>query len=271
MLYNVEKGKQGGKAVVAKERQMRICDLLTAENAVRIADLAEMFQVTAETIRRDLMALEKAGLLQRTHGGALSLARMAHIKDYTQRQGETQEQKRALAACAAAHIQEEDTVLIDAGTTALALARLLPGRFRRLTVATYSLDVAQALKDAPGIDMILCGGYYLGAENACWGDFALDTLRRLHADKAFLCPSCVSLAGGITDYLYELLPLQRAYLQGADRVFILADSSKFEKTARLQITPLAADYPLITDDSLPEEIFTLYQEKGLQIIRGRAQ
>ena len=88
--------------MVAKERQMRICDLLTAENAVRIADLAEMFQVTAETIRRDLMALEKAGLLQRTHGGALSLARMAHIKDYTQRQGEAQEQKRALAACAAA-------------------------------------------------------------------------------------------------------------------------------------------------------------------------
>ena len=65
--------------------------------------------------------------------------------------------------------------------------------------------------------------------------------------------------------------MQRAYLQGADQVFILADSSKFEKTARLQITPLAADYPLITDDSLPEEIFTLYQEKGLQIIRGSAQ
>lgn len=96
-------------------------------------------------------------------------------------------------------------------------------------------------------------------------------LQRLHADKAFLCPSAVSLSGGITDYSYQLLPLQKAFLGMADRVFILADSSKFEKTARLQIAALSPEYTLITDSALSPDICALYHKKSLSILRGKTQ
>lgn len=255
--------------MVARERQMQICDLLSINNAVQIADLAVLFGVSSETIRRDLLALEKGGLLHRTHGGAISLSRMAHGKDYAQRLNERLPQKRALAACAAEQIQEGDTVAVDSGTTAAELARCLPGRFERLTVVTHSFDVAQALKGARGIELILLGGYFLPEENACWGDFAVETAGRLHADKAFLCPSCVSLSAGATDYAYQLLPVQRAYLRMADRAYYLADSSKFEKAARLQIAPLSPDDVLITDGALPPEICELYRKSNIRIVRGR--
>ena len=84
--------------MVARERQMQICDLLSINNAVQIADLAALFGVSSETIRRDLLALEKGGLLHRTHGGAISLSRMAHGKDYAQRLNERLPQKRWHAA-----------------------------------------------------------------------------------------------------------------------------------------------------------------------------
>ena len=92
---------------------------------------------------------------------------------------------------------------------------------------------------------------------------------RLHADKAFLCPSCVSLSAGATDYAYQLLPVQRAYLRMADRAYYLADSSKFEKAARLQIAPLSPDDVLITDGALPPEICELYRKSNIRIVRGR--
>lgn len=257
--------------MVAEERQMQICDLLSARNAVQIGELGAQFQVSAETIRRDLLALEQKGLLRRTHGGAVSLSRMAHAKNYAQRQEEFQPQKQELAQTALSMLQDGDTITLDSGTTATQLARLLPGRFRELTVITYAMDVAQELKNAPGIHLILTGGYYLAEENACWGDFSLSVLQRLHADKAFLCPSAVSLSGGITDYSYQLLPLQKAYLGMADRVFILADSSKFEKTARLQISALSPEHTLITDSALSLDICALYRKKSLSILRGKTQ
>lgn len=257
--------------MVAEERQMQICDQLNARNAVQISELAALFQVSAETIRRDLQALEKQGLLRRTHGGAVSLSRMAHGKDYAQRAGEFQPQKQELAQIAAAQIRQGDTIVLDSGTTAVALARLLPGRFRDLTVITYAIDVAQELRNAAGVRLILTGGYYLPEENACWGELALETLRQLHADKAFICPSGISLSGGITDFSYQLLPLQKASLAMADRALLLADSSKFEQTARLQLAALSPEYTLITDSALSEDIRALYHKKNISILNGRGK
>lgn len=255
--------------MVAEERQMRICDQLATQNAVQISDLSAQFHVSAETIRRDLLELEKRGLLRRTHGGAVSLSRMAHAKKYAQRLAEYQPQKQELARYAAMQICDGDTIALDAGTTAIELARVLPGMFQELTVITHSLDVAEMLRRATGIQLILCGGYYWAEEGAFFGDYPLNMLRQLHADKAFLCPSAISLTAGITDSAYQLLPLQRAYLTLADQVYFLADSSKFEKVARLQITPLLPEHWLITDAALADDIAALYHKRNIRILRGK--
>lgn len=255
----------------AEERRIRICEMLNEKNTVQLGELAALFQTSTETIRRDLLDLERKGCLQRIHGGAISVSRMVRVKELSQRISEFQDRKRELSGYAAEMIQEGDTIAVDSGSTAIAFIREVAGRFGNLTVVTHSLDVTEILRNFPDIQTILCGGRYLPAENAFYGDFTLDMLNRLHVDKAFLFPSAISVRGGIMDYNYELLQIQRNYLKISDRIFFLADSSKFEKSARLKLDDLHPEYTVVTDSFLSDEVFSFYEENNVKIIRGKEQ
>ena len=228
--------------------------------------LIETFGVSIETIRRDLLHMERSGLLNRVHGGAVSVGEMKPYNALKQRNLEHSSQKQEAADKAAQLVREGDIIGIDAGSTAVFLAEALKARFSKLTIVTYSLDVFEILKDHEEFSVILCGGHYLKSENAFIGPMALKMLEDLHVQKAFIFPSAVSLEFGICDYQQDIYLLQHKMIQNSGCAYILADSSKFEKKALLKLDDMKPEYCYITDDLLSEELRKVYVENSIRVV-----
>lgn len=248
----------------AKERQNLICAMLRKNGAVTTAGLVEHFGVSIETIRRDLLVLERSGQLTRVHGGAVTSGDMQPFPTLQQRNQTQYDQKRALSQAAAECIREGDIIAIDSGSTAKVFAEVLLSTFRELTVVTYCLDVFELLCDR--FQVILCSGHYIKEERAFYGSLTQETLAKLHVQKGFLFPSAISLEHGICDHQPQIWPLQKQLLLSGDEIFVLADSSKFEKKALYQIAPMREEYRYISDSALPETLKQLYRENGIHIV-----
>lgn len=254
----------------AKERQALISGMVKKDGAVTTGALVEKLGVSVETVRRDLLELEKRGSLTRVHGGAVAAGDMQPPMELPQRNLAQSRQKQELSAVAAEFVNEGDIIAVDSGSTAIHFAQGLKERFSALTVVTHSRDVFDLLCDHGDFTVILCSGHYLRAERAFYGPLVLDGLQKLHVQKAFLFPSAISLEGGICDYQQDLCLVQKQLMAAAETVLILADSSKFEKKALLQLSPIKTDYIYITDRDLPEDIRRLYGKNGIQLRNGGA-
>lgn len=250
----------------AKERQDIIYKMVQKDGAVTTNTLIETFDVSIETIRRDLLYMERCGLLNRVHGGAVSAGDMKAFQVLKQRNLENSDLKRTVAEKAAAFVREGDIIGVDAGSTTLLLAEALKDRYSKLTVVTYSLDVFEILKDHGEFEVILCGGHYLKQENAFYGPMTLKMLECLHVQKAFICPSAVSMEFGICDYQQEFYATQCKMIENSGSTYILADSSKFEKKALLKLDDMRPEYCYVTDDLLSEELRKVYIENNIKIV-----
>lgn len=245
------------------ERQQHITNRIRQNGKVTISELISLFGVSAETIRKDLLFLEQEGILKRTHGGAVT----GLIHPLSLRKQERVAQKTELCQTALSFIRDGDTIALDSGSTSLELAKLLTLHFSSLTVVTHSLEVFHFLCSNSLFRLILCGGSYIREEAAFAGHLTEEAVRRVHTQKAFLCPSGISPEKGITDYLESFIPIQKAYLDQADQVFILADSEKFEHTALIKLDEARTEYTYITDSGLKDEIYDRYREKNILIQR----
>ena len=161
----------------ANERRNKILELLSRRSSVTVTELTGLFQVSLETIRRDLEYLEQQGALKRVHGGALSMNRMQSYTGLSERSTEHQPEKRQIARAALSHIHEGERIALDAGSTTSELAHLLCDSFQELTIVTASLPIFEILSEKPGFQVILTGGFYLPGEKAFYGHLALDTIR----------------------------------------------------------------------------------------------
>lgn len=251
----------------ANERRVKIAELVASQQSVTVSELMKRFDVSIETIRRDLECLEKQRVLSRVHGGAITVKKMQRFTQLSQRVSENRELKRQLSQTAAGLIAEGDRIALDSGSTAIELAQVLRERFHELTVVTNSPEVLELLYPAESFHLIQAGGFFLKSENAFYGHLTTDTLRGLHVAKSLIFPSAVSLQYGIGCYVPELLEVQRAFMDISDEVIVLADSSKFETTAALKLCGLSSVHRLVTDSRLPDAIHRRYLEKGIQILR----
>lgn len=252
--------------LIANIRHGEICELLKKQRAVTTASLAEKFGVSVETIRKDLMLLEKEARLVRVHGGAvLRSADKPYVK-LSRRMESMQREKTEISRLAAALVENGDTVLIDAGSTAAAFAAELMQKLHSLTVITHSLDVFQRLCGYKDFEVILCGGEFLKSENLFYGDFAEHTLENVHARKAFIFPSALSLKSGICDADSRIARMQRKLISASDEVIVVADSSKLERSALIKVSDMSPAFLYITDSGLPPEIKELYQSNEIKVI-----
>ena len=251
--------------ILAKERQRHIEEFLRKDGAVNTSKLVEEFQVSIETVRRDFLAMEQAGILNRVHGGAVAVGGMQTFHELQTRNEEHSSGKQELAGYACQFIQEGDYLALDAGSTSPHLAEMLKRKYNRLTVVTYSSDVYEILRDNPGIQVILCGGYYMPGERAFYGSFTLEMLNKLHVQKAFICPSAISLEHGICDFQQDIYLLQQKLLEISDHIYILADSSKYEKRGLLKLDEMNPEYHYITDSGLSPELKRIYLENQMQV------
>ncbi len=250
----------------AKERQDKIYEIIKNNGAVTTSALVQLFGVSIETVRRDLLEMERHGLLSRVHGGAVAAGDMKPYLNLNERNKEFTEQKRFLALKASEFISDGDIVGIDSGSTAISFSEILKEKFSNLTVITNSLDVFNILNNS--FFVILCGGYYLPNEKAFYGSLALRMLNNLHMQKAFIFPSAVSLEFGICDYQKDLNQIQEQMIKSSDEVFILADSSKFEKKALLKLDSMKPEYRYITDCNINSELKKLYKEHNINLYIG---
>lgn len=252
----------------ANERQNKIYELIQRNGAVTTSSLVNTFGVSIETIRRDLLSLENQGKLSRVHGGAVEKISMKPMHSLKQRNEEYSDQKHNLSVKASEFIAEEDIIAIDTGSTAILFAEVIKERFSRLTVITHSLDVFNILCSHKDFSVILCGGHFLQSENAFCGFLTLNMIDTLHINKAFIFPSAVSLEYGICDYHRDLYQIQKKFIQSSDDIYILADSTKFEKKALLKLDDMKDNYKYITDYKLSEDLKNLYKENNIKIYTG---
>lgn len=254
--------------MLAKERENQIVSMIQESGAVTTSKLVSFFGVSIETIRKDLLSLENQGKLARVHGGAVLKGDMKPYLDLKERNKEFSEEKRALSIKACEFINEGDIISIDCGSTAIIFAQVIKEKFNSLTVVTNSAEVFQILKDCKNFKLILCGGYYSPSESSFCGGFTLDMLNNIHVQKGFIFPRAISFKYGLCDYDKDVSQIQKKLIEISDEVFILADSSKYEKQALLKIDDMKKEYFYITDSSLNAETQKLYLENDLKIFLG---
>ena len=253
----------------ANERQNAIVSMLQADGAVTVGHLTQVFHVSLETIRRDLLALEKQNVLQRVHGGAVLPGKMTPISRLEDRIEENKDGKLELSRTAANLVDDGDVIYIDSGATARYFARALAAKKTRLTVVTNSQDVFQLLHDKDGFSVILCGGHYMKEERVFYGYLTQESLRQLYVDKAFIAPSTLSLQSGAGDFSQELVILQKLAMSRCNKAYLLADSQKFERSALYKCCDLDASVTIVTDSGLSQQLRRVYEEKGIHIITGK--
>ena len=244
--------RSGVVPMLAVERRRRILTSLERSPAITTDEFAAELGVSPETVRRDLIELERRGMLRRVHGGAASLARLAPEESaYSDRVLEQSEAKRAIGAAAAALVVPGQTVVIDVGTTSLEVARALPHALHA-TIATPSLLVAAELSTRPNVQVLAAGGRVRPGDLACSGAETIDFFRDLHAEIAFLGSGAVSPAVGLTDYHRDEVPTKRVIIANAEQVFVLADSSKFDRSAPYRVCDLSDLDGIVTDLPFPD-------------------
>lgn len=250
----------------AVERQEIICQILMQKGSVSLSELTKKFAVSVETVRRDLLILERRGKLHRIHGGAVTCTGVKERKTLSARMDEYEKEKKELAAYACTLVKEGDFIAVDGGSTALQFCCALVGNFSSLTVIVHSTDAFDVLRQNSGFQLILAGGSYNREERSFVGSSTVEMIRKYHVSKCFLAPDAVSLTYGLTVYQDALAEVERTYIGIADQTVVLANSQKFEQNAFLRVTEVKESFLYVTDSALPEVIRQAYREQGLEII-----
>jgi len=253
--------------MLANERHNIIYKMIQKDGAVTTAKLMELFDISIETVRRDLLAMEKANLLKRVHGGAVAEGEIKKLPPLDVRKTENVKLKQEVVKNALQFINEGDTIALTGGSTAMLFVAELKKHFSKLTVAVFSLDLFDLLRDGNNFELILCGGHYNRSDgNFFHGIFVHDILEKIGINKAFIFPASISLASGIRGSSSDYALCVRKMIESATETYVLSDSTKFEKKIGIRYSDMQKDFTYITDSALPKELQKLYKENGIKII-----
>lgn len=235
------------------QRQLHLASILAETDAVALDTLARRFGVSTQTIRRDLDALERQGLVRRTFGGAITREAL-HLSEpaFVAREQEQAEAKGVIARAALAHLRSGESLFIDASTTALALARLLPDDWEGDVVVT-ALPAAMEMARRPRVRLMVVGGEFRHSSRSFSGTLAEEALQRLCVATALISARAVHPQRGLMEAHAGEATLKRIVLTHANRVLALVDSSKLGGTALHYVAPLTSVSVLITDSHAPTE------------------
>lgn len=250
-----------------EERQQAIASLVMAQGRASVTELAQAYDVTTETVRRDLAVLDKAGVLRRVHGGAVPV-RALHLVEpgVGERDVTRAEHKDAIAAAATEFFPLSGaTVLLDAGTTTMRIAAQLPTD-RPLVVVTNSVPIAARLATMPTVTLQLLGGRVRGLTQAAVGEQTLQVLDTLRFDIAFIGTNAISVRHGLSTPDSEEAAVKRAMVRAANYVVVAADSSKVGREDFVSFAPLSSVDTLITDPEISSEATAELHEQGVEVI-----
>ncbi|MFD6417764.1 DeoR/GlpR family DNA-binding transcription regulator [Streptomyces sp. NPDC060194] len=236
----------------AAERRQLILEMVRANGAVSLRELARVVQTSEVTVRRDVRALEAEGLLDRRHGGAVLPGGFTRESGFPQKSHLATAEKTAIADLAAGLVEEGEAIVVGAGTTTQELARRL-ARVPGLTVVTNSLLVAQALAHANRVEVVMTGGTLRGSNYALVGSGAEQSLHGLRVSRAFLSGSGLTAERGLSTSNMLSASVDRALVQAAAEVVVLADHGKLGTDTMFQTVPTELITRLVTDEPAPHD------------------
>jgi DeoR family transcriptional regulator, fructose operon transcriptional repressor len=251
------------RALYADERKQHVLEALRRDGRVDAAEVAAQLRVTGETVRKDLIHLERQGLLRRVHGGAVPVTHLSYEPSVETRTGFLAEKTR-IAKAALAQLPDRGSVLIDAGSTTAQLVELFPGD-RELTVYTNTLTVAVQLLTRPLVTVYTLGGRVRPVTFAEVDDWAARALAELNVDVAFMGANGIGVDRGLTTPDPAEAATKRRMLSCAERCVLLADHSKVGAVSGMQFGTLRDVALLITDTGLPSEQLAELRGAGLAV------
>ena len=251
----------------AEERQQAVARLVSARGRQSVASLAEEYQVTTETIRRDLSMLERLGLVRRVHGGAVPAGALSGFEPgLAERDQERAEAKERIAVAALSLLPPSGaSLVVDAGSTTVRLAAALPLE-ARYSVWTHAVPVAARLAALPHVDVRLLPGRVRPTTQAAVGPDTVETLGRLRVDLALVGTNALSCAHGLSTPDADEAATKQAMVHCARQVVVLADSTKIGEENTVRFATLAEVDVLVTDADLRPEDRADLERAGIEVV-----
>jgi DeoR family L-fucose operon activator len=247
------------------ERLQKIVDIVNERRSIRVTELSDLFEVTEETIRRDLDKLEAERKLARSHGGAVSIAETPSETPYYEREIVNKEEKRKIAQAAVSFIQPRERILLDASSTAWYMAKLIPDI--PLTVLTNSIKVSMELSTKEKIQVISTGGILSPGSLSWVGPLAVRSLEQYYVNRLFFSCKGARLERGLSDSNELQALVKQQMLAVAESAYLLADHSKFGIQEFSHVAGWdSVDY-VITDERTDTQVVQQLRERAIEVIQ----
>lgn len=242
-------------------RRKKIVDRLDENGSVRVKELSRILNVTEATIRQDLEKLEKKGVLQKVHGGAVLNRPKIDLLAFDRRLSENSDKKNRLGKLAADFVKDNDVIFIDCGTTLYSMHNYLKNK-KNLIVISNSLPIIFQLSNHPGIKTVVVGGEVDTDRKAIYGPIAEKNVEEYHASKAFIGSDGVTLKHGLSSDEIKESVITTKMAENSDEVFLVVTSEKIEREAFIKVAPLGIVDHIITNSDVPQQIQDKYRGKA---------
>lgn len=246
------------------QRQDRIVQLVRENGFATVEEMARQFNVTPQTIRRDINTLDREGKITRHHGGAASSGSTENLA-YARRKALLQTEKKAIAGAAAALVPDNSSLFINIGTTTEQVARALV-LHKKLKIITNNLNIAAITGRNEDFQVMISGGIVRARDNGITGDSAIQFIHRFKADIGIIGISGIDPDGTLLDYDFMEVNVARAIMENAGKVILVADHSKFRRNAMVKLGNLSEIHTLVTDQVPPDSITALMKEEGVKLV-----
>ena len=249
------------------ERREQIIQRLRQQGSVQVNDLSGLFGVSTVTIRNDLAFLEKQGIAVRAYGGALicdsnTPGAEPSVEDKSSLNTAV---KRSIAKAAVGLIKPGHRVILDSGTTTYEIARLMR-QHTDVIAMTNGMNVANALLEADGVELLMTGGHLRRQSQSFYGDQAEQSLQNYHFDMLFLGVDAIDLERGVSTHNEDEARLNRRMCEVAERIIVVTDSSKFNRSSLHKIIDTPRIHTIIVDEGIPEESLKEFHRSGVEVI-----
>ena len=253
--------------VFARERQLHIARVVEENGRARVTDLAGRFGVSAVTIRKDLAILEGEQRVVRTHGGCIAPQKDRPELAFEIRERLQRDEKASIGAAAAARVRDGESLVLDASTTALYMARSLKERrtWHALTVVTNSLRIASELAGHPGVTVLMLGGRVRWEALSVVGPLGAGIFRRISVQKAFIGAAGFTVDAGLSDAIEEEAQLKRTMVAAAREVYAVVDHTKWGRVASATICRIDRLTGVLTDGQAPAEMVAALRDAGVEV------
>ena len=253
-----------------QDRRRIILQELEKQGSVKVNELSKMLGCSEVTIRADIRAMEQEGYLTRIHGGAVRKEKEEDKKESPYKAESLNrhvELKKQIAACAYEFIEDRDTIIIDDASTSFYLAlHIKEHPEKHLAVVTNSLLSANELAEASHVELFMVGGHVGGHLAATMGEIAVESMAKFHVDKAFIGVHSINFDAGLTSIATPQMQVKQAIMRTTEKVFVLADSTKFGGGYLSVICPIQSVYRIITDSQVSKQNIIRAEQENVPLV-----